>query len=127
MHRGAEVGIHLRPGLPDENFVAQALGNLAGFRLASQRGERLEWQVLRVEGSGGHHHYRLVLRHPDRLLDLGFSSELESILRELSEESVDELRARLESSEREGLRLVPLRHVREEVDFWRDDFWNWIG
>jgi hypothetical protein len=127
MHRGVEVGISLRPGLPDENFVAQSLGNLAAFRLASERHERLEWQVLRVEGSRGRHHYRLVLRHPDRILDLGFSSQLESILHDLSNESVDELRKRLRTSESEGLHVVPLRHVEEELDLWQDDFWNWLG
>ncbi len=127
MHRGLEVGIHLRPGLPEESFVAQALGNLAAFRLATRRRERLEWQVLRVEGSGGSHHYRLVLRHPDRLLDVGFRAEFEAILADLSNESVDQLRGRLAAAEKDGLRLVPLRHVREEVDFWRDDFWTYLG
>ena len=127
MHRGIEVGIYLRPGLTDDNFVAQAIGNLAAFRLAADRHERLEWQVLRVQASGSRHHYRLVLRHPERLLDIGFTSELERVLDDLSNESVDRLSERLGAAEREGLRLVPLRHVREEVDFWQDDFWNFIG
>ena len=127
MHRGLEVDIHLRPGLADDNFVAQSLGNLAAFRLASDRNERLDWQVLRVESSGSHHHYRLVLRHPDRLLDLGFRSDLERVLDDLSDESVDQLRERLRTAEERGLRVVPLRYVRQEVDFWQDDFWNWIG
>ena len=126
MHRGVDVGIYLRPGLTADNFIAESLGNLAAFRLSAERHERLDWQVLRVEGSG-HHHYRLVLRHPDRVLDLGFKSELEAILNDLSNETVDRLRERLRIAERDGLRLVPLRHVREEVDFWQDDFWNWIG
>ncbi len=127
MHRGVEVAIYLRAGLGEENFVAQSLGNLAAFRLAGQRGERLEWQVLRVEGSGGHHHYRLVLRHPDRILDVGFRSALEAVLKVLSDETVDQLRHRLREAENAGLHVIPLRHVRAEVDFWRDDFWNWIG
>ncbi len=126
MHRGIEVGIYLRPDLGDDNFVAEALGNLAAFRLANGRHERLEWQVLRVESSA-HHHYRLVLRHPDRLLDLGFKSELEAVLNDLSDETVDRLRERLRLAEQKGLRIVPLRRVHEEVDFWQDDFWNWIG
>lgn len=126
MHRGVEVEIHLRPDLNDDNFVARALGNLAGFRLQSERHEPLEWQVLRVNASGGHH-YRLVLRHPARLLDLGFKSQLESLLRDLSEESMDQLRDRVRRAEIDGLRLVPLRSVREEVDFWEDDFWKSLG
>ena len=127
MHRGIEVGIYLRPGLVDDNFVAQSIGNLAAFRLAADRHERLEWQVLRVEGTGSRHHYRLVLRHPERLLDIGFRSELERTLNDLSNESVDRLYDRLRTAERDGLRVVPLRHVHEEVDFWEDDFWNFIG
>ena len=126
MHRGVEVGIFLRPGLADDDFVAQSLGNLAAFRLSSERRERLDWQVLRVEGSRSHH-FRLVLRHPDRVLDLGFKSALEAILDDLSNETVDRLRERLQRAEQEGLRPVPLRRVPEEVDFWQDDFWNWIG
>lgn len=127
MHRGVEVGIYLRPGLGDDNFVAQALGNLAAFRLATERDERLDWQVLRVNAPGSDHHYRLVLRHPDRVLDLGFKSGLEVILENLSHETVDQLRDRLRVAEASGLRVVPLRYVQEEVDFWQDDFWKWIG
>ena len=127
MHRGIEGGIYLRPGRADDNFVAQSIGNLAAFRLAEDRHERLDWQVHPVEGSGHHHHYRLVLRHPERVLDLGFKPELERILNDLSNESVDQLHERLRIAERDGLRVVPLRHIREEVDFWQDDFWNWIG
>ncbi len=127
MHRGIEVGIYLRPGLADDNFIAESLGNLAAFRLAAQRQEHLSWQVLRVQGSGSQHHFRIVLRHPDRILDLGFKSDLEKVLEELSHESVDELRHRREDAVRGGLRIVPLRRVHEEVDFWQDNFWTAIG
>lgn len=126
MHQGVEVGIYLRPGLSDDNYVAQALGNLAAMRLQEDRKERLEWQILRVEGSRGHH-YRLVLRHPERVLDLGFKSALEQVLNDLSNESVDQLRERLRMAEQAGLQAVKLRPIRQEVDYWRDDFWNWIG
>lgn len=126
MHRGVEIGIYLSPGLADDNYVAQALGNLAAFRLEATRKEHLEWQVLRVQGTS-QHHYRLVLRHPDHILDLGFKSELATILDDLSNESVDQLRGRLQAAEGAGLRSIPLRSVKEEVDFWQDDFWNWIG
>ncbi len=126
MHRGIEVGIFLRGGLADDDFVAQALGNLAAFRLSSERHEPLDWQVLRVESSRSHH-FRLVLRHPERLVDLGFKTTLRSILDDLSNETVDQLNERLRRAEQEGLRVVPLRRVPEEVDFWQDDFWNWLG
>lgn len=126
MHRGIEIGIYLSEGLEDEDFVARAIGNLAAFELGRERGERLEWQVLRVEGSGAHH-FRLVIRHPDRALDLGIKNDLARILASLSDESVEQLHRRLKEAEREGLKPVPLRHLKEEVDFWRDDFWNWIG
>jgi hypothetical protein len=122
-----EVGVGLRPGLANEGFVAEALGNLAAHELARRRNERLDWQVLRVDGPGPHHHYRLVVRHPDRALDLGFAGELGTILHELSGESVDALRERFEAAQRAGLRPVPLRHVTETVDLWQDDFWNWLG
>lgn len=127
MHQGVEVGIYLRPGLEDDNFVAKALGNLAAFRLQTERKEHLDWQVLRVQGSGGHHHYRLVVRHPERALDLGFGAALEAILKDLSNESVEQLHERLDTAERSGLSPVPLRPVHEEVDYWRDDFWKWLG
>lgn len=126
MHRGVEVEIGLAAHLPNDGFVAEALGNLAAFELAARRQERLDWQILRVETSGSHH-YRIILRHPDRALDLGFAHELGQILHSLSEESVASLRQRYEAAQRSGLKPVPLRHVRESVDFWRDDFWNWIG
>ena len=127
MHRGVEVGIFLTPSIEDENSVAEALGNLAAYRLAEQRRERLLWQVLRVKTSSAQHHYRIVLRHPDRALDIGFKADLGSILKELSDLTVRQLHDQLLAAERAGLQLVKLRRVEENVDFWRDDFWNFIG
>jgi hypothetical protein len=126
VHRGVEVNIGLAPGLANDGFVAEALGNLAAFELARRRGEHLDWQVLRVE-AGGKHHFRVVVRHPDRILDPGFGHELGKILETLSNEDVDALRHRFAAAKAEGLKPVPLRHVRESVDLWHDDFWNWIG
>jgi hypothetical protein len=126
MHRGLEIGLHLRPGLAEENFVAEAIGNLAAFRLGQQRHERLDWQILRVEFPNSHH-YRLVLRHPDRVLDVGLTHDLKALLDSLSNETVEELRGRFDAAQKEGLAPKPLRHVQESVDFWRDDFWNWLG
>jgi hypothetical protein len=123
-HRGIEVGLHLTPGMADENFVAEAICNLAAFRLQQERGEHLDWQVLRVENENSHH-FRLVIRHPDRVLDLGIKSDLKPILDALSSLTVEELRGQFTGAP--GLHPVPLRHVHEDVDFWRDDFWNWIG
>ncbi len=126
MPRGVEVDLGLRPDLPNEGFVAEALGNLAGFGLARRRNERLDWQVLRLEG-GRPHRYRLIVRHPERALDLGLAHELRAVLDELSALSVEELRTRWAEAQRQGLTPVPLRHVHETVDYWHDDFWNWIG
>jgi hypothetical protein len=120
------VGLFLQPGLTDENFVAEAIGNLAAFRLQQERGEPLSWQVVRVEGRGAHH-FRLVVRHPARALDVGIGHDLKRFLDALSHGTVDEVRRRLAAAEREGLKLSRLRHVRESVDFWQDDFWNWLG
>jgi hypothetical protein len=82
--------------------------------------------VLRVEGTG-RHHFRLVVRHPTRALDLGFGTALRRHLDALSATSLDELRHRFEAAERSGMTVVRLRHVTESVDLWHDDFWNWIG
>jgi hypothetical protein len=126
MHRGIEVGIHLKPGLPDENFVGVAIGNLAAFRLQQQRHEALVWQVVRIELTNSHH-FRLVIRHPERALDIGIGGDLKRILDSLSDETVDQLRSRFAAAQRDGLKPVVLRHLHEEVDFWQDDFWNWLG
>jgi hypothetical protein len=112
--------------LPNEDFVAEAIGNLAAFLLQQERGEALAWQVARVEGSGDHH-FRLVVRHPERVLDIGIEHDLKRHLDSLSDETVEELRKRFEAAEREGLKPMRIRHVHESVDFWTDDFWNWLG
>jgi len=112
--------------LPDESFIAEALGNLAAFRLQQERGEALAWQVLRVEGSAGHH-FRLIVRHPDRVLDLGIIHHLKRLLDSLSEETIEELRKQFEAAGREGLKPTRIRHVHETVDYWQDDFWYWFG
>lgn len=126
VHRGVELELHLRAGLPNDGFVAEALGNLAAFELARQRSEALVWQVLRVE-QGRSHHFRLIVRHPERRLDLGFTHDLRRILRSLSAQSVENLRARLSEAERQGLTPVRLRHLHESVDYWHDEFWKSIG
>lgn len=125
-HRGIEVGLHLRPGLPDENFVAQALGNLAAFELQEERAEALDWQVLRVDLPNSHH-FRLVIRHPERVLDVGLEHGVRGRLDSLSNETVEQLRTRFAEAKGRGLKPTPLRHVQESVDYWRDDFWNWWG
>jgi len=125
--KGLEVGLHLLPGLPDEIFIATALGNLAGFELGRSRQEQLQWQILRVETSPGQYHFRLVIRHPERVLDFGLHKELGRLLDDLSDETPEQLHARLKSAEGNGLKLVPLRRLEEPVDYWRDDFWNWLG
>lgn len=127
MHRGVEIAIYLQPHLRDEEFVARALGNLAAYRLSQERKEPLAWQVLRVQTSERQHHYRLVVRHPDRVLDPGFRKDLDRLLSELSDESEDRLRETFAAAERDGLRAQPVRHVKEEVDFWEDRFWEYIG
>ncbi len=126
MHRGLELDLHLSPGLAHENFVAEALGNLAAFHLQKERNEPLEWQVLRV-AEAQHHHFRLVIRHPDRALDIGLSHALRKTLDDLSNESEEELNRRFHRARAEGLKPVPLRHVHESPDLWQDDFWNHLG
>lgn len=127
MHRGVEIGIFLQPHLHEEEFVARALGNLAAYRLQQERKEPLQWQVLRVQTSEHQHHYRLVVRHPEHVLDPGFRKELEKILSDLSDESEEQLHGRFDAAEREGLKAQPVRRIKEEVDFWEDKFWEYIG
>lgn len=127
MHRGVELGIYLRPHLHEEESVARALANLAAWRLQEERKERLEWRVLRVQTSEHQHHYRLVVRHPEHMLDLGFRQDLEHLLAELSNETEEEVHAKLAAAEREGLKPQPVRFVKEEVDFWEDKFWEYAG
>ena len=124
--RGVEIGIHLAPGLADEAFVALALGNLAAYRLASERKERLQWQVLRVTG-GDAHHFRLVVRHPDRMMDPGLRKRLEEHMMDMSSMSEAKLKAAFDEAERNGLKPLPLRTVAEDLDLWSDNFWNWLG
>jgi hypothetical protein len=103
-----------------------ALGNLAAYLLQRERKESLVWQVIRVDAENSHH-FRLIIRHPERVLDVGIGHDVKAILDSLSDQSIEELRSRFETAQHEGLRPVPLRHLHEDVDFWRDDFWNWIG
>jgi len=126
MHRGLVIDLHLRADGPEENFTAEAIGNLAGYRLEHERKETLAWQVLRVEGSAGHH-FRLVIRHPDRVLDLGIERDLKRLLDSLSKETLEDLRAHFQRARTEGMQPTRLRHIRESVDLWQDDFWNWLG
>jgi hypothetical protein len=112
--------------MADENFVAEAICNLAAFRLEKERGEVLAWQVLRVDSENSHH-FRLVIRHPERVLDLGIKADLRPILDALSALTVEQLHDQFTAAGTAGLKAAPLRHVHEDVDFWRDDFWNWIG
>lgn len=126
MYRGIEVNLHLAPGLKNENFVAEALGNLAAYQLQQTREEPLQWQVIRVEESH-QHHFRLVVRHPERVLDVGLTHALRKTLDELSRESEDELRRKFHDTMKKGLSPVALRHVHESPDLWQDDFWNHLG
>ncbi len=127
MHRGVEIAIYLQPHLRDEDSVARALGNLAAYSLSQERREPLAWQLLRVQTSEHQHHYRLIVRHPDRVLDPGFRTDLEGILSKLSDESEEQLRESFAAAEHEGLKAQPLRHLREPVDFWEDRFWEYVG
>ncbi len=125
-NKGVEIGIHLSPGLRDEGFVALALGNLAAFRLAGEKGEKLQWQVFRITG-GRDHHFRLVVRHPEHVLDLGLRKKLEEHMSDLSGFSEDELRVRFQAAVKSGLNVQPLKTVPENLDLWSDNFWNWLG
>ena len=81
---------------------------------------------MRVEGSRTHH-FRLVIRQPERVLDIGFEHNLKQLLESRSNETVNELRKRFDVAEREGLKPTRIRHVHESVDLWQDDIWNWLG
>lgn len=126
MASGVELDLGVREGTPNEDFIAMAVANIAAFSLEKERGEGLQWQVIRVDAEG-HHHFRLVVRHPDRALDLGLKHALERELDRLSSMDAAAVRKEYERCGREGLKPSRLRHVSEHPDVWRDDFWNWIG
>ncbi len=127
VNRGIEVGIHLTPGLPNPDSVAVALGNLAAFSLEKERHEQLQWQVIRVEHSDGDHHYRLILRRPFRLVDAGLGTALARTLDRLSQQTPEGLRILFDQAKSQGLHVVELRSVDNEVDYWTDPFWTWFG
>ncbi len=129
MSRGIELGIGLREGLSDENAVATALGNLAASELQSVRKEPLEWKIVRVEEVGEGHHFALLVRHPQRLIDLGLREELKRILERLSTLSEAELQSKFQEAKRMGLRTIPLTETKEQVDYWLDKDWvlGWVG
>ncbi|MBX8636580.1 MAG: hypothetical protein KIS30_08470 [Thermoplasmata archaeon] len=124
--RGVEIGIHLSPGLADEGFVALALGNLAAFKLASEKKDKLQWQVLRITG-GDSHHFRLVVRHPEKMVEMGIRKKLEEYMTDLSMYSESKLKAAFDDAAKNGLKAVPLRTIPEDLDLWSDNFWNWLG
>lgn len=126
MHEGITLDMQVQRGTTDEEFVAVAIGNSAAFNLSRDRNEKLQWQILRVEG-GHQAHYRLVLRHPDKAVDIGLKHSLERELDRLSSLGIDGLRKEFEECKKQGLAPVKLRHVRETFDTWNDDFWNWLG
>ena len=127
MSEGIELEIEVRTGVANEEFIAVAIGNIASYNLSRERNEGLQWQILRVDENGRHHHYRVVLRHPEKALDIGLKHALEKELKRLSSLSVEELRSEYVKCEKDGLKPSRLRHVSEHPDTWNDDFWNWIG
>ena len=58
---------------------------------------------------------------------MGINADLNRILERLSNDTMDQLRKECQSAQQDGLNPVPLRQVKEEDDFWIDDFWNHIG
>lgn len=126
MSEGIELDIGVREGMANEEFIAVAIGNIASYNLSRERNEGLQWQILRIEESGSHH-YRVVLRHPDKSLDIGLKRALEKELKRLSSLDVENIRDEYEKCEKDGLKPSRLRHVSEHPDTWNDDFWNWIG
>ena len=91
MRKGIEIAIYLNAGLKDEDLVALAIGNLAAYRLQKDRGEQLNWQILLHVGGSSGHHFRLIVHHPERILDIGIKADLSRILENLSNETMDQL------------------------------------
>ncbi len=127
MSTGIELDIEVRNGVANEEFIAVAIGNIASYNLSRERNEGLQWQVLQVDVNGHHHHYRLVLRHPEKTLDIGLKHALEKELTRLSSLDEEGLRSEYVKCEKDGLKPSRLKHVSDHHDTWNDDFWNWIG
>ena len=127
--KGIELSFGLAPGLQDEDAVAQALANLAGWELSRIRKERLEWRILRVVEVGQGHHFLLLLRHPDRTFDFGLSGALKQELEVLRMLSEPDLMARFAAAFTQGLRPQAVEVQREKADYWLDEDWalRWVG
>lgn len=82
--------------------------------------------MLRVE-EPHRHHFRLVVRHPDRAIDFGLTHALRRSLNDLAYESEEKLSRRYHDARNDGPTPVPLRHVHESPELWQDDFWNHLG
>lgn len=126
MSEGVELNLELVEGTANEDFIAVAIGNIASFRLSRERNERLQWQILRVDEKG-HHYFRLILRHPEKPLDIGLKHELEAEMKRLSSLDAETIRREYDTCLKDGLQPSKLRHVTEHPDTWNDDFWNWLG
>ena len=129
MTRGFELDIVLRPGLAEENATAIALGNLGAAELQRERKEPLEWKIVRVDHLREGHHFAILVRHPEHLIEFGVHAQLKRILEGLSPLSEEELLSRFEQAKSDGLRPIPLTYVEEQVDYWLDEDWTlgWVG
>ncbi len=126
MTDGLAIDLTVREGTKEEEFVAVAAGSSAAFTLGRERNEDLEWQILRIEG-GHQARYRLIVRHPEKKLDLGLKHALEKKLDSISGMNLDDVRKLYEKCMKQGMKQTRLRHVKEKQDIWSDNFWNFIG
>ncbi len=127
MSRGLDVAFRLQGEPAQLDAVAEAAGNLAAVGVAAAREEPLEWRIFRIDQLDGGSHYRLAVRHPARLFDLGLERDLRQELARCCAEPPEELLGRFAAARRGGLAAVAIKAIPETVDYWADPLWVRIG
>jgi hypothetical protein len=125
--RGLDVAFRLEGDPRALDGVAEAAGNLAAAKVAADRKEPLDWRIFRIDQLDGGLHYRLAVRHPARLLDLGLEKQLRQELARRCTEPPERLLEEYRAARARGLPGVALRAVPETVDYWADPLWVRIG
>lgn len=117
MDLGLTVDFDVDDPSPAGVATAQALANLAVFNVGQVRHEGLDWQILGSEArlAGP---YRLVVRHPERRLDLGLKHDLFREIGRLQELSREQLEQVLLEAVDRGLTLHPLRRLPPGANPW---------
>lgn len=127
MARGLDVAFRLEGDPLRVDEVAEAAGNLVAAEVGTARKEKLEWRIFRIDQLDGGRHYRLAVRHPARVFDIGLEGQLRQQLAHRCTEPPEALLEEYARARQAGLEAVPIRAVPETVDYWADPLWVRMG